>query len=147
MVYFTNFQHIYLLSELTFCTTILVHHVLLYVVVPHGSLVRVGWDLFKWAPTSHLRLIMAYVHPINFIDPRSRDMHDANNKVVNYLFCALCQYEFNRIWLVEFGSSLRMLTLGTVRFRLGCLRLTGESTRTSLISPVSPQTRCSRGSR
>jgi hypothetical protein len=31
MVYFANFQHIYFLSELTFCTTILVHHVFLYV--------------------------------------------------------------------------------------------------------------------
>jgi hypothetical protein len=28
--------------------------------------------------------------------------------------------------------------LGTSRFRLGCMRPTGESTRTSLISPVSP---------
>jgi hypothetical protein len=29
MVYFANFQHILFLSEFTFCTTILVHHVLL----------------------------------------------------------------------------------------------------------------------
>jgi hypothetical protein len=50
MVYFTNFQHIYFLSELTFCTTILVYHVLLYVVVPQGSPARDGWDLLKWAP-------------------------------------------------------------------------------------------------
>jgi hypothetical protein len=28
--------------------------------------------------------------------------------------------------------------LGMPRFRLGCMRLTGESTRTSLISPASP---------
>jgi hypothetical protein len=34
------------LSELTFCTTILVHHVLPYVVVPQESPVRDGWDLF-----------------------------------------------------------------------------------------------------
>jgi hypothetical protein len=50
-----------------------------------------------------------YVHPINFLAPGLRDMHDANNKVVNYLFCALCQYEFNQVqtqaWLVGFGSS------------------------------------------
>jgi hypothetical protein len=57
MVYFTNFQHIYFLSELTFCTILLVHHVLLYVVVPQESPVRDGWDIFKWAPTSHLCLI------------------------------------------------------------------------------------------
>jgi hypothetical protein len=37
MVYFANFQHILFLSELTFCTTILVHHVLPYVVVPQKS--------------------------------------------------------------------------------------------------------------
>jgi hypothetical protein len=30
-----------------------------------------------------------YVHPVNFLAPGSRDMHDANNKVVNYLF-VLC---------------------------------------------------------
>jgi hypothetical protein len=57
MVYFANFQHIYFLSELTFFTTILVHHILLYVVVPQESPVRDGWDLFKWAPTSCLCLI------------------------------------------------------------------------------------------
>jgi hypothetical protein len=57
MVYFANSQHIYFLSELTSCTTIPVHHVLLYVVVPKEGPVRDGWDLFKWAPTSRLRLI------------------------------------------------------------------------------------------
>jgi hypothetical protein len=31
-----------------------------------------------------------------------------------------------------------MLMLGMLRFRLGCTRLTGESMRTSLISPASP---------
>jgi hypothetical protein len=32
-----------------------------------------------------------YVHPINHLAPGSRDMFDANNKVVDYLFRALCQ--------------------------------------------------------
>jgi hypothetical protein len=32
----------------------------------------------------------AYVHPINFLAPRSREMFDAKNKVVDYLFRALC---------------------------------------------------------
>jgi hypothetical protein len=45
MVYFANSQHIYFLSELTLYTTILVHHVLVYVVVPKGSPVRDGWHL------------------------------------------------------------------------------------------------------
>jgi hypothetical protein len=38
-----------------------------------------------------------YVHPINFLAPGSRDMHDANNKAVYYLFRALCQSEFDRV--------------------------------------------------
>jgi hypothetical protein len=37
----------------------------------------------------------AYVHPVNFLAPRSRDMFDANNKVVNYLYRALCQSEYD----------------------------------------------------
>jgi hypothetical protein len=44
-------------STFTFCTSILVHHVLSYVVVPQESPVRDGWDPFKWEPTSCLRLI------------------------------------------------------------------------------------------
>jgi hypothetical protein len=46
MVYFANFLHISFLSELTLCTTILVHHIFPYVVVPQESPVRDGWDLF-----------------------------------------------------------------------------------------------------
>jgi hypothetical protein len=38
-----------------------------------------------------------YVHPNNFLAPGSRDMFDANNKAVDYLFRALCQSEFNRV--------------------------------------------------
>jgi hypothetical protein len=38
-----------------------------------------------------------YFHPINFLAPGSRDMHDANNKAVDYLFRALCQSEFDRV--------------------------------------------------
>jgi hypothetical protein len=36
-----------------------------------------------------------YVHPINFLALGSRDMHDANNKAVDYLFRALCQSKFD----------------------------------------------------
>jgi hypothetical protein len=42
IVYFANFQHILFLFELTSCTTIVVHHVLPYVVVPQESHVRDG---------------------------------------------------------------------------------------------------------
>jgi hypothetical protein len=31
-----------------------------------------------------------YVQPMNFLAPGSWDMFDANNKAVDYLFCALC---------------------------------------------------------
>jgi hypothetical protein len=37
----------------------------------------------------------SYVQPMNFLAPGSRDMFDANNKAVDYLFCALCQPEFD----------------------------------------------------
>jgi hypothetical protein len=39
----------------------------------------------------------AYDHHVNFLAPGSRDMFNANNKVVDYLYHALCQYEFNRV--------------------------------------------------
>jgi hypothetical protein len=38
-----------------------------------------------------------YVQPMNFLAPGSRDMFDANNKAVDYLFPALCQPEFDRV--------------------------------------------------
>jgi hypothetical protein len=34
---------------------------------------------------------------MNFLAPGSRDMFDANNKAVDYLFRALCQREFDRV--------------------------------------------------
>jgi hypothetical protein len=38
-----------------------------------------------------------YVQPMNFLALGSRDMFDANNKAVDYLFSALCQSEFDRV--------------------------------------------------
>jgi hypothetical protein len=38
-----------------------------------------------------------YVHHVNFLAPVSRDMFDANNKAVDYLYHALCQSEFDRV--------------------------------------------------
>jgi hypothetical protein len=52
---------------------------------------------------------IGYFQPMNFLAPGSRDMFDANNKAVDYLFRALCQSEFDwahtknlscRIWMV-----------------------------------------------
>jgi hypothetical protein len=39
----------------------------------------------------------SYVHPVSFLAPGSRDMFDANNKAVDYLYRALCQSEFDRV--------------------------------------------------
>jgi hypothetical protein len=38
-----------------------------------------------------------YVQLMNFLAPGSRDMFDANNKAVDYLFRALFQPEFDRV--------------------------------------------------
>jgi hypothetical protein len=38
-----------------------------------------------------------YVQLMNFLAPGSRDMFDANNKAIDYLFHALCQPEFDRV--------------------------------------------------
>jgi hypothetical protein len=38
-----------------------------------------------------------YVQLMNIIAPGSRDMFDTNNKVIDYLFHALCQPEFERV--------------------------------------------------
>jgi hypothetical protein len=38
-----------------------------------------------------------YVQPMNFLAPGSRDMFNANNKAIDYLFRALCQPKFDRV--------------------------------------------------
>jgi hypothetical protein len=38
-----------------------------------------------------------YVQLMNFLAPGSRDIFDANNKAVDYLFRALCQSDFDRV--------------------------------------------------
>jgi hypothetical protein len=84
----------------------------------------------------------AYVHLMNFLAPRSRDMFDANNKVVDYLYRSLCELEFERVRTEDLAcriwEQLKNAQQGTLRFRPGSLRPTEESTRTSLISSVSP---------
>jgi hypothetical protein len=50
-----------------------------------------GWIL--WDVT----VDTGYVQPMNFLAPGSRDMFDANNKAVDYLFRALCQPEFDQV--------------------------------------------------
>jgi hypothetical protein len=43
----------------------------------------------------------AYVHHVNFLAPGSRDMFDANNKTVDYLYHALCQSEFDQVQIED----------------------------------------------
>jgi hypothetical protein len=38
-----------------------------------------------------------YVHPVNFLAPGSMYIFDANNKAVDYLYRALCQFVFDRV--------------------------------------------------
>jgi hypothetical protein len=47
-----------------------------------------------------------YVHPINFLAPVSKDMHDANNKVVDYLFRALCKPEFDQVEVEDLACKI-----------------------------------------
>jgi hypothetical protein len=83
-----------------------------------------------------------YVQLMNFLAPGTRDMFDTNNKAVDYLFRALCQPELDRVHTESLAcriwSVLKGAHVGNARFRLACMRLIGESMRTSLISPVSP---------
>jgi hypothetical protein len=50
-----------------------------------------------------------YVQLMNVLAPGSRDMFDANNKAVDYLFRALCQPEFD--WVHTESLACRILLL------------------------------------
>jgi hypothetical protein len=47
-----------------------------------------------------------YVHLINFLAPGLRDMDDASNKAVDYLFHALCQSEFDRVQIEDLACRI-----------------------------------------
>jgi hypothetical protein len=82
------------------------------------------------------------VHLLNSLAPGSRDMHTANNKAINYLFRALCQSEFDQVFAKDLAcriwDKLKVANVGNNQVEVGSLRLTRESTRTSLISLASP---------
>jgi hypothetical protein len=48
-----------------------------------------------------------YVQSMNFLAPGSRDMFDANNKAVDYLFRALCQPELDRVHTEHLACRIR----------------------------------------
>jgi hypothetical protein len=48
----------------------------------------------------------AYVHPMKFLAPGSRDMFDANNKAVDYLYRSLCESEFERVCIEDLACRI-----------------------------------------
>jgi hypothetical protein len=48
----------------------------------------------------------AYVHPLNFLTPGSRDMFYANNKADDYLYRSLCESEFERVRTEDLASRI-----------------------------------------
>jgi hypothetical protein len=63
---------------------------------PHGK-GQILWDV---------TVNTAYVHPVSFLAPGSRDMFDANNKAVDYLYRALCQFEFDRVQIDDLACKI-----------------------------------------
>jgi hypothetical protein len=81
---------------------------------------------------SDVMLNIAYVHPVNFLAPGSRDMHDANNKAVDYLYHALCQSEFDGVLTEDLACTI------LEQLKNAHAGNSQVQARTSLISPVSP---------
>jgi hypothetical protein len=46
------------------------------------------------------------VHLLNFLAPRSRDMFDASNKAVDYLYRSLCESKFERVRTVDLACRI-----------------------------------------
>jgi hypothetical protein len=61
-----------------------------------------GKDQILWDVT----VDTSYVQPMNFLAPGSRDMFNANNKAVDYLFRALCQSEFDQVHTENLASRI-----------------------------------------
>jgi hypothetical protein len=48
----------------------------------------------------------AYVHPVNFLAPGSRDMFDTNNKAVDYPYRSLCKSEFEQVRMEDLACRI-----------------------------------------
>jgi hypothetical protein len=83
-----------------------------------------------------------YVQPMDFLASGLRDMFDAKNKAVDYLFRALCQFEFDRVHTENLAcriwTVLKEAHVGNAQVQARMYADLPKSTRTSLISPVSP---------
>jgi hypothetical protein len=93
----------------------------------------------------------SYVQPMNFLAPGSRDMFDANNKTVDYLFRALCQLEFDRVHTESLAfriwSVLREAHDGNAQVRARMYAIYRREYENFTHLPVSPSMPCFRGSR
>jgi hypothetical protein len=91
-----------------------------------------------------------YVQPMNFLAPGSRDMFDANNKAVDYLFRALCQPEFNRVHTESLAcriwSVLRKAHVGNAQVQTRMYATYRREYENFTHLPVSPSMPCFRGS-
>jgi hypothetical protein len=57
----------------------------------------------------------AYVHPLNFLAPGSRDMFDANNKAVDYMYRSLCESEFERVRTEDLACRICTVHVGNAQ--------------------------------
>jgi hypothetical protein len=48
----------------------------------------------------------SYIRPVNFLAPGLRDMFDANNKAVDYLYCSLCDSELERVQIEDLACRI-----------------------------------------
>jgi hypothetical protein len=92
-----------------------------------------------------------YVQPMKFLVLGSRDMFDANNKAVNYLFRALCQPEFDRVHTESLAcriwSVLKEAHVGNAQVQARMYATYWREYKNFTHLPVSPSMPCFRGSR
>jgi hypothetical protein len=74
--------------------------------LPDAAEVDGGFFCGKGQILWHVAVNTTYVHPINFLASRSRDMFDANKKAVDYLFPSLCQSEFDRFQIEDLACRI-----------------------------------------
>jgi hypothetical protein len=88
---------------------------------------------------------------MNFLALGSRDIFDANNKVVDYLFHALSQPEFDQVHteslVCRIWSMLKETHVGNAQVQTQMYATYQRGYENSLISLASPSMPCFRGSR
>jgi hypothetical protein len=91
-----------------------------------------------------------YVHLMNFLALGSRDMFNANNKAVDYLFRALCHPEFYRVHTEHLAcriwSVLKEAHVGNAQVQARMYATYQREYKNFTQLPVSPSMPCFRGS-